>query len=150
AVTTTMFEDTGETTRVTITVLYASKEARDIATRSGMEHGMAAGFNRLEETMQSVMDRSHEAAPLIEVPVTTETKARLAAAIHLTIPRNQIQAVMGPGLGEVMTAVTQQGIGPIGPWFTHHLKMDPDTFDFEICVPVSAPVTPVGCVVSRE
>ena len=30
---------------------------------------------------------------------------------------------MGPGITEVMAAVAAQGIGPAGPWFTHHLKM---------------------------
>lgn len=150
AVTTTMFEDTGETTRVTVIVLYESKEARDTATRSGMEGGMAAGYNRLEDLLQSMSEKETEATPLIELPVITETTARLAAAIHLTIPRSQIRSVMGPGLSEIMTAVRAQGIGPTGPWFTHHLKIDPITFDFEICVPVSAPVTPVGRVFSRE
>ena len=38
-------------TRVTITVLYESQEARDTARRSGMEHGMAAGYDRLESLL---------------------------------------------------------------------------------------------------
>ncbi len=33
-----------------------------------------------------------------------------------------------------------------GPWFTHHLRMDPDVFDFEICLPVAAPVSAAGRV----
>lgn len=57
---------------------------------------------------------------------------------------------MGPGITEVMAAVKAQGIGPAGPWFTHHLKMNPATFDFEICVPVTAPVTPAGRVKAGE
>lgn len=150
AVITTIFEDKGETTRITVTVLYESKEARDIATRSGMEYGMAAGYSRLEGLLQSTLERSTGATPLIEAPVIMETTVRLAAAIHLTIPRSEIRSVMGPGLSEIMAAVRAQGIGPTGPWFTHHLKMDPATFDFEICVPVAAPVRPVGRVVSRE
>ena len=40
---------------------------------------------------------------------------------------------MGSGITEVMAAVKAQGIGPAGLWFTHHRKMDPATFDFEIC-----------------
>ena len=40
-------ESEGRTT-VTITVLYASQEARDSALSSGMEQGMAAGFERLD------------------------------------------------------------------------------------------------------
>jgi effector-binding domain-containing protein len=83
---------------------------------------------------------------MIEPPIVTKTTAQLAAVIHLTIPRSQIQSVMGPGLSEIMEAVKAQGIGPAGSWFTHHFKMDPATFDFEICVPVTAPVTPVGRV----
>src|SRR5262249_59726182 len=89
-------------------------------------------------------------AHLIDDPEVTETAPQLAAAIHMTVPRSQIRSVMGPGLTEIMTAVKAQGIGPKGPWFTHHLKMDPGRFDFEICVPVSSPVTSVGRVASRE
>lgn len=51
AVNTTVFVDCGEITKTTITVLYESKEARDVASRSGMERGMAAGFDRLEEML---------------------------------------------------------------------------------------------------
>ena len=53
---------------------------------------------------------------------------------------------MGPGIGELMAAVAAQGIALAGPWFTHHLRMDPHTFDFEIGVPVTAPVAAVGRV----
>jgi effector-binding domain-containing protein len=51
---------------------------------------------------------------------------------------------MGPGIGELRAAIAAQGIAPAGPWFTHHLRMDPDTFDFEIGIPVTAPVTAAG------
>ncbi len=83
---------------------------------------------------------------MIDTPQITEITAQLAATIHLTIPRSEIRSAMGPGIAEVMAAVKAQGIGPAGPWFTHHLKMDPATFDFEICVPVTAPIAPVGRV----
>jgi uncharacterized protein YndB with AHSA1/START domain len=43
-------EKDGRTT-LTITVLYPSKEARDGVLASGMEHGMAAGYDRLEELL---------------------------------------------------------------------------------------------------
>ena len=83
---------------------------------------------------------------MIDTPQIVQTSLQQTAVIHLTIPRSEIQAAMGPGIGEIMAAVKAQGIGPAGPWFTHHLKMDPATFDFEICVPVAAPVAPVGRV----
>jgi uncharacterized protein YndB with AHSA1/START domain/effector-binding domain-containing protein len=142
ALDTTVFVEEGDITKVTITILYESKEARDTARRSGMEHGMAAGYNRLEE-MLSPHDRSTQT---IDAPQITQTTAQLAAVIHLTIPRSEIRSAMGPALAEAIAAVKAQGIGPAGPWFTHHLKMNPATFDFEICVPVTAPVAPVGRV----
>jgi hypothetical protein len=33
--------------------LYESQEARDTASRSGMENGMIAGYNRLEQLLAS-------------------------------------------------------------------------------------------------
>jgi uncharacterized protein YndB with AHSA1/START domain len=59
ALDTTVFTEKGEITTMTITVLYESEEARDTARRSGMEHGMAAGYNRLEEQLPAMQaDRS--------------------------------------------------------------------------------------------
>jgi len=83
---------------------------------------------------------------MIEKPQVTESPAQLVAAIHIETPRSKIQEVMGPGIGEAMAAVREQGVGPAGPWFAHHLKMTPEAFDFDICVPVSAPVATVGRV----
>ncbi|MEO8659348.1 MAG: SRPBCC family protein [Bryobacteraceae bacterium] len=54
ALDTTMFVEDGDITRTTITVLYGSQEARDIASRSGMETGMAAGYDRLEELLSEI------------------------------------------------------------------------------------------------
>jgi len=83
---------------------------------------------------------------MIEAPTVTQTAARLTAVIHVTIPREEIRNVMGPGIGELMTAIAEQGIAPAGPWFTHHFRMDPELFDFEIGVPVESPVTASGRV----
>jgi uncharacterized protein YndB with AHSA1/START domain len=54
AVNTTVFEERGGITKTKLTVLYESKEARDTASRSGMEHGMIAGYNRLEQVLASL------------------------------------------------------------------------------------------------
>jgi uncharacterized protein YndB with AHSA1/START domain len=48
ALDTTVFEERRGITRTTITIVYESQEARDTARRSGMEYGMAAGYDRLE------------------------------------------------------------------------------------------------------
>lgn len=81
---------------------------------------------------------------MLDTPRITQSTAQLTAVIRLTIPREEIRNVMGLGIGELMTAVAVQGIAPAGPWFTHHLRMDPDTFDFEIGVPVTAPIAAAG------
>jgi len=54
AVDTTLFEEHGATTKVRMSVLYTSKEARDTASRSGMEHGIVAGYDRLEKVLASL------------------------------------------------------------------------------------------------
>ena len=55
AVDTTVFEERGGLTKVHMTVLYQSREARDTATRSGMEHGMVAGYDRLERVLSQTV-----------------------------------------------------------------------------------------------
>jgi uncharacterized protein YndB with AHSA1/START domain len=45
---TTEFTETNGITKTTITIRYESREARDTARRSGMEIGLAAGYDRLE------------------------------------------------------------------------------------------------------
>src|SRR5215467_787337 len=54
-VTTDFVEEDGKTT-VTMTLLFESKEIRDMALKSGMEHGVAASYNRLEELLSLVQD----------------------------------------------------------------------------------------------
>ncbi len=83
---------------------------------------------------------------MLDNPHITQTATRLTAVIHLTIPKDEIRNVMGPGLGELMATIAAQGIKPTGPWFDHHFTIAPDHWDFEIGVPVSAPVVPAGRV----
>lgn len=84
---------------------------------------------------------------MIDAPNLVQTTAQTAAVIRFTIPRAEIQQVMGSGIGELMATLAAQGIAPAGPIFSHHLTMSPDTFDFELGVPVKAPVTTAGRVV---
>jgi uncharacterized protein YndB with AHSA1/START domain len=48
---TMVLTEEGGATLLTLTLQYASKEARDGAVASGMEHGMAAGYDRLDEIL---------------------------------------------------------------------------------------------------
>jgi effector-binding domain-containing protein len=47
---------------------------------------------------------------------------------------------MGPAMSELKNTVAAHGAAPDGPMFTHHLRMDPDTFDLEVGLPVSPAV----------
>lgn len=85
-------------------------------------------------------------ASLIETPQVLQVAPTPYACVALTVSRDKIQHVMGPGLREVHTVLAAQGIAPAGPWFTHHLRMDPAVFDFEICVPVAQAVRASGRV----
>ncbi len=85
---------------------------------------------------------------MIDTPHITETAEEVTAVIRLLIPRSEIQSVMGPGIGELMSVLAAQGIRPAGPVFSHHFRMDPTSFDFEIGVPVATAVSPAGRVQS--
>ena len=49
-----VFTEAGGKTKSVLTVLYASKEARDGAAASGMTDGMKAGYARLDEVLASL------------------------------------------------------------------------------------------------
>jgi uncharacterized protein YndB with AHSA1/START domain len=50
---TLVLTERGGKTTLTLTLLYPSKEARDATVASGMEHGVAAGYDRLDEILAS-------------------------------------------------------------------------------------------------
>jgi effector-binding domain-containing protein len=75
-----------------------------------------------------------------------QTTPQLTAFIPLTIPREDMRKVMGPSLAELRAVAAAQNIAVTGPWFTHHVKNPGEIFDFEICLPVAAPVAPAGRV----
>jgi effector-binding domain-containing protein len=83
---------------------------------------------------------------MIDAPHITHRTAQLAAVIHLTIPRAEMVHVFESAVSELLEGLAAQGIAPTGAVFAHHLQMSPDTFDFEVGLPVSTPVTAVGRV----
>ena len=54
ALDTTVFEERGEITKMRLTMRFESKEARDTASRSGMEKGMIVSYDRLERMLSPV------------------------------------------------------------------------------------------------
>jgi effector-binding domain-containing protein len=87
---------------------------------------------------------------VIETPKIVTLQAQTAAKIHQVIPRSKMQQEMGKALSELKAAIQAQGIAITGPWFTHHLQPPGETFDFEVCFPVSAAVQPSGRVQPGE
>jgi effector-binding domain-containing protein len=87
---------------------------------------------------------------MIDTPSVIRVAAQPAAVVRITVPRAEIQGAMGPAREELTAALAARGITPAGPWFSHHLRMDPATFDLEIGVPVSEPVEPAGRVKPGE
>ncbi|HEY3271911.1 MAG TPA: GyrI-like domain-containing protein [Geothrix sp.] len=83
---------------------------------------------------------------MLDVPQIIQVAAQAAAVIPFRIPRSAIQQVMGSGIQELLATLATQGIAPVGPVFSHHFRMDPDVFEFEIGVPIIDPVAPAGRV----
>ncbi len=84
---------------------------------------------------------------MLDTPEILQTAALITAVIPLKIPKAEIRAAMGPGVSELMATVSAQGVAPAGRWFTHHHKIVPDIWDFEICVAVGTPVVASGRVI---
>jgi uncharacterized protein YndB with AHSA1/START domain len=57
AIGTVTFTEQGGKTTLTMTMRYDSKEARDIALKSGMEQGVAANLDRLAELLPALTSR---------------------------------------------------------------------------------------------
>lgn len=74
------------------------------------------------------------------------TSPQLTAVIPITVRREEIRKVMGPGLAELKAELAAQNIAVTGPWFAHHVRHPGETFDFEICLPVAKTVAPSGRV----
>jgi len=49
------FTEIGKTTRMDMLVAYPTKEARDAMIASGMEHGMAADYDRLDDILSNLV-----------------------------------------------------------------------------------------------
>lgn len=72
------------------------------------------------------------------------------AAVRLIIPRARIGEVMGPAIGAIFRTLGQQSVRASGSVLTHHFRIDPDVFDFEVAVPVDHTIVDDGEVRSSE
>jgi effector-binding domain-containing protein len=84
---------------------------------------------------------------VIDTPQIITTIEHHTAVIRLTIPRAEIQSVMGPAIQEVMAVVGAQRLRMAGPVLSYHHRIDPAVFDLEVGVPVAGTVRGEGRVV---
>jgi effector-binding domain-containing protein len=87
---------------------------------------------------------------MLETPALATAPPRAYASLRLDIAKHEIRARMGPGLQTVLAVLAEQGVSPAGPWFTHHFRIEPARWHFEIGVPVARPVAPAGAVEWRS
>lgn len=87
---------------------------------------------------------------MIDTPQIVQSPQQRTAAIHVTIPRSEIQQVFPPAVKELLAVLDEQGIKPTAPLVSYHLKMPSDVFDFEIALPVEGEVKPSGRVAASE
>jgi effector-binding domain-containing protein len=90
------------------------------------------------------------ANPMITTPQLVTMQPVPAAIVHLTIPRSRMQKEMPAAIHEAIDAAVAQNLGPVGPLYARHSRFDPETFDFEVGVPVSGAIQPTGRVTSGE
>ena len=83
---------------------------------------------------------------MIEQPGVIVTDPQPVAMLRLRVTWPEMRHVMRPGLAEIMAALAAQDRTATGPWLNRHFRTPTDTLDFAICVPVSAPLLPVGRV----
>ena len=81
---------------------------------------------------------------MIDTPEVVESQEWRTAVIRIKVPRAEMMKVMGPAMREVKEAAAAQGVAAAGPLFSHHFRMDPEVFDFEVGVPVAEPVQSDG------
>jgi uncharacterized protein YndB with AHSA1/START domain len=63
ALDTTVFVQAGDITRITMTIEFESQQARDVARKTNMDQGVAAGYNRLEKLLPA-LQASQSARPV--------------------------------------------------------------------------------------
>jgi len=87
---------------------------------------------------------------MIEAPKIITTLPQHTAVIPLKLAMSEMMEQFGPAVGELLAAIAGQGQQPAGPVFAHHLSIDPDcdgvpeSFDFELSVPVATPIVASG------
>ena len=82
----------------------------------------------------------------MDSPRLLDVAAQATAVIRLTVPREAIGKTLGPAIEEILSALSAQGIRPVGPCFSFHFARPTEVFDFEAGFPVDRRVAASGRV----
>ena len=82
----------------------------------------------------------------ISTPELASFTAPQIARLHVVALREQMQTAMHTALQEMEHVLQQQHVRPVGPWFAHHHRRPAETFDFDLCFPISGAIEPSGRV----
>ena len=86
----------------------------------------------------------------IDTPYRARFQAQTVARIHVVTPRGEIRSAMPAAIHEISSALQAAGVPRAGPWFAHHHRQPTETFDFDVCFPITGPLQPTGRVASAE
>ncbi len=87
---------------------------------------------------------------MIDTPAIVQSTQQRTAAIHVTVPRSEIENVFPPAVSELLAALNEQGVDVTGPLYSYHLQMPGEEFDLDIGFPVGAEVKASGRVFAAE
>jgi effector-binding domain-containing protein len=83
---------------------------------------------------------------MIDEPTIATTDDQHIAYIHITVDRDKIAEAMDPAFAELFGVIGAQGLQVVGAPLSHHYRIEPGVFDFDLAVPVASPVAPSGRV----
>jgi len=87
---------------------------------------------------------------MIDTPEIKQTPAQHTACIHLKVTLAEMMQSFGPAVGELVAALTEQGMPPAGAAFAHHFRITcgddgvPSGFDFEVGFITDKPAAATG------
>ena len=64
--------------------------------------------------------------------------------VHVVTPRAEMGTAIDAALEEITAALQAQRVEPASAWYAHHHRRPAETFDFDVCFPVSQPVALSG------
>jgi effector-binding domain-containing protein len=79
-------------------------------------------------------------------PHIADAVEQIAAVVALRVSPARFADLMGPAIGELLSALAAQGQQPAGSLYVYHRRSATGLFDVEVGFPVASPIQPAGRV----